>query len=149
MADLSAFATKDSADEGVILPVRINGLKLPIAIKVYGSDSDVVKEFDRAKVRKLMKTAKKNNNKGFDDDEIDEMLDDQDEGVILRIGGVYAYDWKKKKVVEGEETKIDGRVIGNDHDSYEYLLEKIPALKEWIKENSDDRDNFLSAGKKN
>ena len=149
MADLSAFATKDSADEGVILPVRINGLKLPIAIKVYGSDSDVVKEFDRAKVRKLMKTAKKNNNKGFDDDEIDEMLDDQDEGVILRIGGVYAYDWKKKKVVEGEETKIDGRVIGNDHASYEYLLEKIPALKEWIKENSDDRDNFLSVGKKN
>ena len=29
MADLSAFATKKEADEGVILPVKIKGKKLP------------------------------------------------------------------------------------------------------------------------
>ena len=51
MADLSAFATKDYADEGVIFPVKIKGMKLPIAIKVYGSDSDAVKMYER----KLMK----------------------------------------------------------------------------------------------
>ena len=147
MADLSAFATKEMADEGVIIPVKLGGNKLPLAIKVYGSDSDVVKQYERAKIRKL--GIGKKNKKELDEDDIEELLDDQDEAVLVRIGGIYSYDWKKKTVVENDPVILFGKTLGNDHSSYAYLAEKMPAIKEWILEHSNDRENFLSAGKKN
>lgn len=146
MADLSCFATKDNAEEGVVLPVKIDGIKFPMAIRIYGSDSDVVKEYERERIRKLAK--KKSKNKDIDEDDIDEILEDKT-SVIIRIGGVYTYDWKKKKVVENEPIELFGKVIGNDEESYAYLLEKIPALEDWIVSNSNERGNFLSVGKKN
>ncbi|MCR5699651.1 MAG: hypothetical protein K6G52_08420 [Treponemataceae bacterium] len=149
MADLSAFATRKQADEGVILPVAIDGVKLPMAIQIFGQDSDCVKEYEREKLRKLMKTTKKHGNKGFDEDELDELIDEQDEAVIVRMGKVVTYDWKKKKVVENEPVELYGKTILDDHESKEYLIKEMPALKDWVKENSDDRSNFLSAGKKN
>lgn len=147
MADLSSFATKENADEGVILPVKIEGMKLPLAIKVYGSDSDVVKDYERQKIRKL--GLGKKGKKELDDDDIDELLENQDEAVIIRIGGLYTYDWKKKKVVEGEAIELFGKTLGNDKNSYAYLVEKMPSIKDWVLENSNDRGNFLSDGKKN
>ena len=146
MADLSCFATKDNAEEGVVLPVKIDGIKFPMAIRIYGSDSDVVKEYERERIRKRAK--KKSKNKDIDEDDIDEILEDKT-SVIIRIGGVYTYDWKKKKVVENEPIELFGKVIGNDEESYAYLWEKIPALEDWIVSNSNERGNFLSVGKKN
>ena len=146
MADLSNFATKDRAEEGVILPVKIDGVKFPMAVKVFGSDSDVVTEYERGRIRKL--GIGKNGKEGIDEDDIEELLDD-DEGVLCRIGGVYAYDWRKKKVIEGEDTVIDGIVIKDDRKSYEFLIEKIPAIKDWVKKASNERSNFFATGKKN
>lgn len=145
MADLSAFATKDNAEEGVILPVKIDGMKLPIALKIYGSDSDVVRQYEREKLRKL--GIGKNGKNEIDEDEFEELLE-SDEGVIVRIGGIYAYDWKKKTTIE-EPTVLNGKTLGCDKKSYEYLIENLPALKDWVMERSNDRSNFLSAGKKN
>lgn len=145
MADLSAFATKDNAEEGVILPVKIDGMKLPIALKIYGSDSDVVRQYEREKIRKL--GIGKNGKNEIDEDEFEELLE-SDEGVIVRIGGIYAYDWKKKTTIE-EPTVLNGKTLGCDKKSYEYLIENLPALKDWVMERSNDRSNFLSAGKKN
>ncbi len=147
MADLSCFATKEKADEGVIIPVKIDGNKLPIALKIYGSDSDVVKQFERNKIRKL--GIGKKGKKELDEDDIEEPLDDHDEGIIFRICCIYSYDWKKKSVVENDPVVLFGKTLGNDHASYAYLVENMPALKEWITEKSNDRENFLSAGKKN
>lgn len=147
MADLSVFATKKEADEGVILPVSIKGKKLPLAIKLFGGDSDVVKEFQRARLRKL-ELGKKGND-GLDADALDKFLDTQDDDIIIRIGGVYTYDWKEEKVIEKEPVELFGRVIENDRASYKFLITNIPALKDWISENSNERDNFLSTGKKN
>jgi len=147
MADLSVFATKDNADEGVVLPVKINGTKLPLAIKVFGSDSDIVREYERKKIRKLGLAQK--GNKGLDEDTIDELLDEQDEAVIIRIGGLWSYDWKKKTIVEDDPIVLDGKTLGCDKKSYEYLAEKMPSIKEWVLEQSNDRSNFLSDGKKN
>lgn len=141
MADLSSFATKSKADEGVILPVKIHGTKVPLAVKVYGSDSDVVIEHDKDKIRKLSLGKRKKN--GFDDDDIEELLEKQDEDYIVRFGGIYSYDWKKKKVVENEPVVLFGRELHNDEDSYRFLIENMPSIKEWIKEQSDDRNNFL------
>ncbi len=147
MADLTAFATKDKADEGVVLPVKIDGMKVPMAIQIFGSDSDVVKEYEREKIRKL--GIGKKGKKELDEDDIDQILDDQDEGVIIRMGNIYSYDWKKKKVVEGEPVKLNDKIIGNDHDSKAYLVEKFPAVKDWVVSQSNERGNFLSEGKKN
>lgn len=149
MADLSGFATKKLADEGVLLPVIIDGIRFPMAIQIFGSDSDVVKEYERERIRKLMKSSTKKNNKGFDDEEVDELLDDQDEGVILRMGKIVTYDWKKKRVVENEPVVLYDKTITNDHDSKAYLIEEMPAIKDWVKEKSNERGNFLSEGKKN
>ena len=141
MADLSGFATKEKADEGVVIPVKIDGMKIPIALKVYGSDSDVVKDYERAKIRKL--GLGKKGKKELDDDDIDELLENQDEAVVIRIGGIYAYDWKKKKTIE-EDTVLDGKVLKCDKESYEYLVTKMPAIKDWVMEQSNERSNFLS-----
>ena len=147
MADLSGFATKKEADEGVILPVKIKGKKLPIAIKLFGGDSDVVKEYERSKIRKL--GFGKKGKTELDDDAIDELLDSQDDAVLVRIGGVYSYDWEKEEIVKNDPIELFGRVIENDKASYKFLIENIPAIKDWVTENSNDRDNFLSKGKKN
>ncbi len=147
MADLSCFATKVKADEGVILPVKIGGTKIPLAIKLYGSDSDVVQEFERERLREVSVGIQGKNQ--IDEEKIDALLDKADDAVIVRIGGVYAYDWKAKKVIEGESVELLGTVIKDDEKSYRFLIENMPAIKDWVKENSNNRDNFLSVGKKN
>lgn len=147
MADLSAFATKDNADEGVILPVKIDGTKFPIALKIYGSDSDVVKDYERKQLRKIK--LGKNGKTDIDEEVFEELLDSQDEAVILRIGGMWSYDWKKEAVDESDPVSFGETVLGCDKKSYRLLIEKIPAIKDWIMEKSNDRANFLSAGKKN
>jgi len=147
MADLSGFATKDNADEGVVLPVKIDGTKFPIALKIYGSDSDVVKDYERKQLRKIK--LGKNGKTDIDEEVFEELLDSQDEAVILRIGGMWSYDWKKEAVDESDPVSFGETVLGCDKKSYRLLIEKIPAIKDWIMEKSNDRANFLSTGKKN
>ena len=43
----------------------------------------------------------------------------------------------------------DGKVLKNDKESYALLIDKIPALKDWVMKESNERGNFLSEGKKN
>ena len=147
MADLSAFATKDNADEGVVIPVKLDGTKLPVALKIYGSDSDIVKQYELSKIRKL--GLGKKGKKELDEDDIEELLENQDEAVIIRIGGIYSWNWKKECVVENDPVILDGKTLGNDTASYKLLCQKMPAIKDWVMEKSNDRTNFLSEGKKN
>lgn len=147
MADLSAFATKDNADEGVVIPVKLDGTKIPLALKIYGSDSDVVRDYETSKLRKI--GIGKNGKTEIDDDVFEELLEQQDEAVVIRIGGLWSYDWKKKEVVENDPVILDGKTLGCDKKSYELLINKLPAIKDWVMAQSNDRTNFLSAGKKN
>ena len=112
MADLSCFATQEMLDEGVIFPVKLYGKKLPLALKLFGADSDVVQKFERDKLRKV-RLNKKNE---IDEDVIEDFLDSQEEAVLIRIGGVYSYDWKKGNTVD-EPTVINGVEIKNDKKS--------------------------------
>lgn len=139
MADLSSFATKDKAEEGKWFPVKIDGVKYPMALKLYGDDSDVVQDFDRARVRKLGIGKTKNE---IDEDTIDELIDSQIESYIIRVADVSSYDWKKK-CNTNEDLTIGDVVITKAHDSVAFLVEKIPALKGFITEKS-KRSNFLS-----
>lgn len=145
MADLSAFATKDNADEGVIFPVKIDGMKLPIALKIYGDDSDVVKQYDRNRLRKMEfgKDGK------LDKEVMEELLDSADESILIRIGGLWSYDWKKEQVDEKDPVILNGQTLGCDKKSYKLLIENLPAIKDFVTEKAKDRVNFLSEGKKN
>lgn len=147
MADLSAFATKDNADEGVVIPVKIDGTKFPIALKIFGSDSDVVKDYERSILRKI--NLGKNGKTDINEEDYEELLDSQDEGVLIRIGGLWSYNWKENKVDESDPVTLGDKTLGCDKKSYRLLIEKLPALKDWVMEKSKDRANFLSAGKKN
>lgn len=139
MADLSSFATKDKAEEGKWFPVKVDGVKYPMALKLYGDDSDVVQDFDRARVRKLGIGKTKDE---IDEDTIDELLDSQIESYIIRVADVSSYDWKKKQNTN-EDLTIGEVVITKAHDSIAFLIDKIPALKDFITEKT-KRSNFLS-----
>ena len=145
MADLSAFATKDNADEGVVFPVKIDGRKIPIALKIYGDDSDVVKTYERNRLRKMEfgKDGK------LDKEVMEELLDSADDSIIIRIGGLWSYDWDKQKVDELDPVILKGQTLGCDKKSYKMLIENLPAIKEFVTEKAKDRSNFLSEGKKN
>lgn len=146
MADLTSFATQEKADEGVWFPVKLYGQKIPLALLIYGDDSDVVAKYTRDRLRK-MKIGRDGNAK-LGEDEIDELLDSADDNVVIRIGGISSYDWKKGARTD-EPVTLEGRTLGNDTKSYRFLVEKIPAVKQFVTEKSGERTNFLSERKKN
>lgn len=141
MADISGFATKDRADEGVIFPVVLNKKKLPMAIKIYGDDSDVVQEYNKEKLRKM--NFGKNGELELDADTLEDLLD-SDESVLVRIGGMWSYDLKKESVDENDPLILDGKTIECNKKSYSYVLKKVPALKEFVIEKAKERSNFLA-----
>lgn len=145
MADLSCFATKKNADEGKWFPVKIDGTKVPMSICLYGSDSDVVQNYEKNRLREVGKLASKNKN--VDDEAFDELFDSQDEGTIIRIIAVSSYDWEKGKNVD-DPLMLNGSEIKNDRKSFAFLIENFPAIKDFITEKSNVRSNFLDQRKK-
>ncbi len=146
MADMKAFATKENADSGVWFPVRIGGVKYPLALRLYGIDSDAVQQYERQRIRK-MRISKKGTAE-IDDDTIDEILDSYNDMYIVRIGGISSYDWKNERLSD-EPVTWGTETLGNDRKSYSLLVENIPALRDFIREKSDERSNFLSEEKRN
>lgn len=142
--DLSSFATKEKSEEGVIVPVKIKGTKLPLAIQIFGSDSDIVKTFERNRIRKMGL----GKGKEIDDDTIDELLESQDESVLIRMGDMYSYDWDKMETTD-EPLTFGATTLKNDRKSKMLVIENIPDVKDFVIEYSNNRANFLSSGKKN
>ena len=68
---------------------------------------------------------------------------DSNENITCRIGGIVAWDWKKDKSVPDEKVELFGRELKNDVQSFNYLVDKLPAIKEFVLEKSNDRTNFL------
>lgn len=140
MADLSCFATKKNADEGKWFPVKIKGVKFPIALLIYGSDSDVVQDYERQRIRKISLGKLKNND--IDEETFDELLEAKEEGVLIRVGGISSYDWKKKVNID-EPVILYDTEIKSDKKSIQFLCESIPDIKDFITETSNTRTNFL------
>lgn len=140
MADLSAFATKDNADEGKIFPVKIDGMKLPIALKIFGDDSDVVKNHERSRLRKMEFEKDGSINK----ESMEDLLDTADESILVRIGGLWSYNWDEQEVDEKDPVILFGKTLGCDKKSYAFLIDKVPAIKDFVTEKAKDRNNFLS-----
>jgi hypothetical protein len=69
-----------------------------------------------------------------------------DEAALVRIAGIRGlhFDKKRKEIVGHEPVILEGKDLTNDKESYRLLIEKIPAIKDFVLKTSGDRTNFLS-----
>lgn len=142
--NIGNLVTQDNANEGVWFQAVLYGRKQPFDIKIIGADSDTVQQYQREQIRKVKTTMKGGKDiNDIDDDTFEELLDSSDENVVNRINGLRTHGKVDEPLTLGEVT------LGNDKESYTLLIEKIPAIKEFVLKKSNERLNFLSVGKKN
>ena len=142
--DISNLATQDNADTGVWMPVVLYGKQCDFDLKILGDDSDTVIKHSRKAMRKYDGTMSDiGKGKVPDDKTLDEIKNDENEAVLIRIAGIRGWkdDGKGRKE---EPVTLNGKELKNDADSYRLLLSKIPAIKEFVLKASRDRANFLS-----
>jgi hypothetical protein len=145
--DITNLATQDNAETGVWARAELYGRKLDFELNILGIDSDAVQKFNRAQMKKLrLNTGKPE----LDDEALDAVLESGGEGVLIRIAGIRGLQFgKKHKEITGyEPVTLEGKELKNDRESYRLLIEKIPAVKDFVLKISGDRTNFLS-GKPN
>jgi hypothetical protein len=136
--ELDQFSTKDKADSGVWTELVLYGKKTGIEICVLGNDSDAVQKFNREQMKKIRISA---GNTELDEAAVDTMLDSSDDGVLIRIAGI-----RSKKA--DDPIVLLGKTIGGDEASLRFLIEKIPAVKDFVLKVSGTRTNFLLKRKK-
>ncbi len=148
--EIGNLITQEVADEGKWFGVILYGKKQPFAIKIYGSDSDRLQKFQREQFKKLQE-----NRKDLDemsDEVIEQVLESNIDSVIVRIGGLKSIKWNK--FGEGfefidEPVTMNGKTLKDDEASFRELIDKIPAVKDFVNKKSNERTNFLADGKKN
>jgi hypothetical protein len=141
--DISGLVTQDKAESGEWFRAHIYNKDQDFELNILGNDSDAVQKFNREQVKKMRRNAGKSEP---DDETIDVMLEQNIEGVLVRIAGIRGLQFDKKhKEITGYETVIlEGVELKNDKESYRLLLEKIPAIRDFVLKISGDRTNFLS-----
>jgi hypothetical protein len=135
---IDQFSTKDNAESGVWTDLVLYGKKTGLEIRILGNDSDAVQKFNREQMKKLRISAKQTET--LDDEAVDAVLDSGDDGVLVRIAGI-----RSKK--PDDPIVLQGKTIGNDEASLRFLIEKIPAVKEFVLKYSGERANFLGEKK--
>jgi hypothetical protein len=139
--DLSSLSTQDNAEAGVWKELSLPyAKKTGVELKILGADSDAVQKYNREQLKKIRLVAKDSDK--IDDDALDAVVDTADEGVLVRIGGI------RSKAPDDPVVLFD-RTLGCDKESYQFLIGKIPAVKDFVLKVSGDRSNFLSEQKKN
>jgi hypothetical protein len=141
--NISGLATQDKAESGEWFRVRIYNKDQDFELKILGSDSDAVQKYNREQIKR----ARKNTGKPeFDDEAIDAVLGLSDESVLVRMAGIRGlqFDKKHKEILGYEPVILEDKELKNDKESYRFLIEKIPAVKEFVLKISGERTNFLS-----
>lgn len=136
--DLDTLITQENSDEGIWTQAIVYGKKQDFDIKILGADSDKVQIFNRDRLKKIKLNTKQGVD--LDDDVIDEILDNGNDDVVVRMAGLKSRD-KNPLTLQGKE-------LTSDISSYRLLIEKVPALKEFILKFSNERLNFLSKKKR-
>jgi hypothetical protein len=141
--DITSLVTRENAEAGVWTRVELYGRKQDFEINIRGGDSDAVQKHARAQMKKLRLNAGKSE---LDDEAIDNALELNDEGVLVRIAGIRGlqFDKKHKEILGYEPVILEDRELKNDEASYRFLIERIPAIKDFVLKISGDRTNFLS-----
>lgn len=148
--EIGNLVTSDNANEGKWFGVILYGKKQDFALKIYGSDSDIIQKFQREQFKKLQENRK--DLEEMSDEVIDSVLASNEDSVIVRIGGISTIKWRK--FGDGfdmldEPVTLLGKTLKDDEESYRYLIDKIPAVKDFVNKKSNERTNFLADGKKN
>jgi hypothetical protein len=136
--NLDLLATKDNADTGVWTELVLYGEKTGVEICVRGNDSDAVQKYNREQMKKIRKSSGKT---ALDDEAIDTVLEIGDSGVLVRIAGIRSKE-------PDDPIVLMGRTIGDDEASLRFLIEKIPAIKDFVVKFAGDQTHFLAQGKK-
>jgi len=139
--DISCLATKDKANEGVWFRVKLYGEEQPFEVKVLGDDADAVIKFNREKSRNKLNNIKfediNNYQSEFAKGFLEEFMDNSDENALVRLAGIRSLD--KEPLMLGDiELKCDEA-------SYKLVIDKIPAIKDFILAKSRERSNFFSS----
>jgi hypothetical protein len=149
--ELDNLVTQDLANEGVWTPIVLYGKPRDFDLLILGDDSDKVQQYNRKALKKLksvIKRTKENNDDEFDDDAADELAESGDEGVLARIAGIRGWKVERKGSKEisrqSEPVTLCGIEFKNSPESYKLLIEKVPALKDFVLKVARDRTNFLS-----
>ena len=138
--DITNLVTKDNEEQGVWTQAVLYGDKQDFDICILGSDSDAVKKFQRRQLKTL-----RDNKKGiesFSDEALDALLEGDIDNIVVRIAGLRSHNKHEEPLM------LCGAELKQDEASYRLLVEKIPAIKEFVLNFSNERANFLSSKKK-
>jgi hypothetical protein len=141
--NIDSLVTQDNAETGVWARVELYGRKQDFELCILGGDSDAVQKHARVQMKKLRLNTGKTT---LDEETIDDVLELSDNGVLVRIAGIRGlqFDKKHKEILGYEPVILEDRELKNDRESYQFLVERIPAIKEFVLKISGDRTNFLS-----
>jgi hypothetical protein len=150
ITDLAEICSKEKADEGIWKQAIICGKKKNFEVKIFGDDSDVVREYNNQKMRKQMEKINISRKDGvdinLDEDSIDDLLENTIEPSLIRFGGIRQVGGKSLtyngKEFPAEKTEESEKL-------YKGLLNGSPALREFILASAKNRADFLSTGKQN
>jgi hypothetical protein len=156
MVNITHLVTQDNAESGVWAQVEIRGQKLDFELKILGDDSNAVQKLMRTRVKKM----RHNSEKELNDETIDFALGFGSDGIVVRMAGIRGlqFDEEHKEILEYVPVLIEyedkktkekkEKELKDDEESYLFLIEKIPDIKDFVLKFSKDRTNFLS-GKPN
>jgi hypothetical protein len=153
--DISNFATRDNSEQGQWFQVIVGKLKMPFELKIMGSDSDAVQKYNRKRLRsEIFGKIQAGKFDEITDTDYEAFDDLSDESVLVRLAGIrgYQYDPKdtRRRVPIGyEPVVLFDRELKADRESFQYLIDQIPAVKDFVLEKSRVRENFLSERKEN
>lgn len=146
--DLSELFTKSNSDSGVWTQAVLLGKKYEIEVLVIGADSDEVQVYSREKMREMQKKISVGRDKhiDIDDEAIDSIFENKLDEAMVRFKGIRKTGGAPLMLGDKEIPVLKTREC---EDVYRKILEGMPALKDFIMSESNDRTNFLSSGKKN
>jgi hypothetical protein len=145
--DISGLATRDNAESGIWFTVELYGVERDFQLRIRGNDSDPVQKFTRDRLRKSLERPQ---GKKVTDADISEVLELDEGNVLSRIAGIRGVKRDKKGEIVSYDDPVSllGRELGDKEEDYRFLIEKIPAIKDFVLKISNDRACFLEGGKK-
>jgi hypothetical protein len=153
--DISNLATKDNAEQGQWFRFEAYGNKWPFELKILGADSDAVQKYNRKRMRsELFGKIQAGKFEELNDADYEEMDGLSDESALVRLVDIRGYrydpkDTRKRHPIGYEPVTLFDRELKTAREDFQYLIDQIPAVKDFVLEKSRLRENFLSERKEN
>jgi hypothetical protein len=143
------LATKDNAEQGQWFRFEAYGKKWPFDLKILGADSDAVQKYNRKRLRnELFGKIQSGKFEEISETDYEEIDDLSDESVLVRLADIRGYQYapedKKQRARVGYEPGVlFDRELKAERKDFQYLIDQIPAVKDFVLERSRLRENFL------